>query len=618
MKATGASRLYFMHKKPFTPNFNTLQTEFCKEEINKLNHQGLIASNLYQDFRDPDTADMAWESEMIAKSAGIHLQFDRSLKRADKDWYFMIRLVNPGGGPINRKLWQVIDSLSEEFCENPNGAPSVRVTTRQTFQFHWIRKNNVIRLVQSLAQSGVSTLNACGDNVPNVIACPLARFSPFFDSSQMAQRINHYFQLPLDPFLKIFAINPNQIPRPKNSFKYETNLLNRKFKMAIGCAHAENDEVIMDNCVEVRTHDIGIVPIIKDFQLNSFQIYVGGGQAERNGKPSASMFNQALTNVPENKLLKTLDAIVQVHQKWGDRENRHWSRIKYLIHGKGINWFRGMTSEYLGYTLPPPIEKIDCGDRNLHHGWWQQPCKSFYSYGVYIENGRISDDSPNGRLKSMIRTLMNDFNLELSTTPNQDIVFSNIPSADKSRFEATLKRFGYGQRHNKPYSILRKLSGACVGLNTCRIAYTDAENLEPELIDELERRGWGSSRESIGISGCEAQCFRPATKTIGIIGFGWNRYQIKLYGDEAARHQGLPLISEDGKTMYLQSVEREKLADLIDTLFNWHKENKTQTSEDLGAFLRRMGSDSIISHLQSHPKTAELMRKSYTTECELN
>lgn len=603
-----------MSKKPFNPNLNTPAELYCKEEVNKLHQSGLSQSSLYDDFRDTGTADLVWESDMIAKSAGIHLEFDRSLKRAHKDWYFMIRMVNPGGGPLNRQQWQIIDNLSERYCQDPHGLPSLRITTRQTFQFHWIRKQHVVPLVRTLAESGFYTLNACGDNIPNVTACPLSRFSKVFNAVDWARRINSYFQLPADPFVRIFAIDPRHTPARNEAFAYGPNLLNRKFKIGIGCLLDTPQGLVPDNCVEVRTHDVGIVPVIEKNKVQTCQIYIGGGQAERNGKPGAAVFGQPLTAVPESQLLTTLDAVVQVHQKWGDRENRHWSRLKYVVLKKGIPWYREQVSSLLGAVLPPPVDDLDCGDRHLHHGWQQHGDSEHLSFGAFIENGRLCDDSPNGKLKSMVRQTMDHFNPELSTTPNQDIIFSQIPSQRRDEFEDYLSALGYGQRNGKTYSRLRQKSGACVGLNTCRIAYTDAERFEPELIDELERRGWGDTAESIGITGCEAQCFRPATKTIGLVGFGWNRYQMKLFGSESARHQGRPLVSADGRHMYLQSIQRERVADVIDCLLHWHQQNKLP-EEDLGAFLRRMASDAIIAHLKTAPATSSLMQQTYTTEC---
>jgi sulfite reductase (NADPH) hemoprotein beta-component len=283
----------------------------------------------------------------------------------------------------------------------------------------------------------------------------------------------------------------------------------------------------------------------------------------------------------------------------------------------GIDWYRDQVSAMLGFSLGKPDPNHDYGNRHLHFGWWQQPSNGLWSYGAFIENGRIADNSPNGKLKTMIRDIMNKYSIELTVTPNQDVLFTNIPGEAKEEFEADLKSYGYGQRHSKPYSQLRLLSGACVGRDTCRLTYTDSEKFEPYLIDELEQMGWGDLAESIGITGCECQCYRTATKSVGLVGSGMDRYQLKLMGTEDARHHGTPLISSDGQNMYLRSVPREKVTVVLDVLFKFYKAN-AEDSESLGAFHQRIGMEAIIHYFKDHPVTKELMEKPFNTDCVID
>ena len=201
--------------------------------------------------------------------------------------------------------------------------------------------------------------------------------------------------------------------------------------------------------------------------------------------------------------------------------------------------------------------------------------------------------------------MVDRYPVELTVTPNQDILFSNIPTSEKERFIQDLESFGFGQRHGETYSLLRKQSGACVGRITCRLAYTDSETFEPVLIDDLEKLGWGHINTSIGVTGCERQCYRPATKAIGLVGSGLNLYQLKLMGTEDGRHQGEPLVSEDG-TVYLGYIPREQVVPVIDTLFRFYVDNR-QEGEELGYYHRRIGLSAIINNLKSSPQTAWLM-----------
>ncbi len=603
-----------MPKKPFTPNFKTPQEQLSKEELTKLNSNGL-RDNLYEEFRN-DKPDLIVEAEQLAKSFGVYLQFDRSKTGTEKNWVYLIRVNNPGGGPITRPQWILFDELSEKYTASNEGHTSLRFTTRQNIQFHWVRKPGVLEIVKRLAEAGKRSLNGCGDNTRNVMGCPLSHFSDVFNATAWAQRAGDYFQLPLGPYIEIFAIDPNYIRKPEESFQYGPQLLNRKFKIAFSTLHKDpqTGKLIPDNCVEHRTNDLSVVPIAEKDKVTKFQVYIGGGQGERNGKPTIAALGLPLGIVNEKQLMPTLDAVVQIQQEWGDRQNRFWARIKYVVKKMGIEWYRDQASARLGFPLEKPNPNLDYGDRQLHFGWSKQPSNGLWAYGAFIENGRVTDNSPNGKIKTMLRELMLKYPIEMMITPNQDVLFTNIPEAAKGDFEADLKKFGYGQRNGKSYSQLRLVSGACVGRDTCRLTYTDSEKLEPYLIDELEKLGWGGMTESIGITGCERQCFRPATKTIGLVGSGMDRYQFKLFGDEAGRSQGTPLISGDGEKMYLRSVPRERLTQVIDVLFKFYKAN-AQKNEKMGVFHRRIGPDTIINHLKENPATTDLMEKPFPTDC---
>src|SRR3990167_3209658 len=567
-------------KKPFSPNFNTPQHDLSKEELNKLASNG-IRGNLAVEFRN-DSPDLAWEAEQLAKSHGIYLEFNRAVTGEAKEWMYMIRIGVPGGGPVTREQWRVVDELSDQYTADPQGNSSIRLTNRQNIQFHWVKKPGVIPIVKGLAEKGLYSRNGCGDNTRNVMACPLSHYSDIFNARAWARRTAEYFLLPREPFIEIFAIDPKYIRtpaegearhgRPAESFAYGPNLLNRKFKIAFSTVHKDprTGTLVPDNCVECLTNDMAVAPVLVNGKVGAFQVYVGGSQGERNGKPGTATLGKPLTIVPEAQLMKVLDGVVAVHQKYGDRQNRVWARLKYVILKQGVDWFRAQVSGHVGFKLPLPEPAHDYGDRHLHFGWQEQPSNGLLAYGVFIENGRLSDTGPNGRLKSMARDIMNKYPVEFMTTPNQDVLFTNIPPDKKKEFEAELKSYGYGLRNDKPYSNLRLHSGACVGRDTCRLTYTDSEKFEPFLIDDLEKLGWGDMKESIGITGCERQCFRPATKTIGLVGSGLDRYQFKLFGDESGRFQGVPVISGDGESMYLRSVPREKCAILIDALFKFH------------------------------------------------
>lgn len=621
-----------------TPNFRTDPKDYSKVEIAKLNSNEL-RGNLFDEFRDLSYDDLSWESDKIAKSHGIYLEFNRAKTGSEKDWMYMIRIGIPGGGPITAEQWNILDRVADRYTVGPTdaypqGRPSLRVTTRQDIQLHWVTKKNVVNAIREVAESGFFTINGCGDNTRNVMGCPLSHHSPIFNANKWAQRAGKYFRLPTAAYIEIFEIDPKYLREAGledrepdvSRFAYGPNLLNRKFKIAFSAIHYDEEKkrYVPDNCVELRTDDIGVAPIIgNDGKVEKFQVYIGGSQGQQAGKPTFAALGEPFGVFTEDNLMKGLDSIVKVHQEWGDRQNRHWARLKYLVKLKGIEWFREQVRNLDGkLDFELPIQGFDYGDRDLHLGWIRQSDnRGLWCYGAFIENGRIIDGSPNGDLKRMVKHLMNNYSgIELFTTPNQHLLFAKIRDEWKEKFEKDMKMFGYGLRKNgngngavRPYSKLRVLSGACVGRDTCRITYTDSEKFEPYLIDELEKK-WGDMAESIGVTGCEKQCYRPATKTIGWIGSGLNLYQLTIMGTEDARHQGGPLMDPDTEEQYLHLVPRKEVATVTDALFEFYVKNRSQEEArpgGMGYFFRRVGAKEIISYLKSNPKTAHLMQKTF-------
>ncbi len=644
-----------MAKKPTAPQplLPTPPDQMGKIERFKLEgtQLGHVLGTLPEEVRDFSHDDISDEAEQLAKSHGIYLEYNRAKTGREKDYMYMVRISVPGGGGFNRDQWRVVDETASKYTTNPYGQPSIRLTTRQNIQLHWIKKEHLADTVRSLAQTGFFTLNGCGDNTRNVMACPLSKYSDLYNAHAQAHKYGEYFELPAEPHLRIFQVDTaysrfyeeslgggasdpvashgcGGAVRATGKFQYGPRLLNRKFKIAFSAVHRDADtgDLLYDDCIEALTQDMGITPIMEgprgSERLTGFQLYVGGGQGEKNGKPTFAALAQPMgITTPEN-LLPVMDAVVKVHQEWGDRKNRHWARLKYVIYEQGIKWYQDRVRE-MGVSFDAPNPALTPGPRMMHHGWQTLPSTGKTAYGAYIECGRLVDSAygedpahasgnvtGNGRLKSMVRDVMDKFDdLQVLITANQDLLFTNIEPDAREDFEAALAEHGHGKRQGKTYSRLRLLSGACVGLPTCRLSYTDSEQFEPELMDELDRRGYGERADSIGITGCERQCFRPATKSIGWVGQGPDMYALKLGGSESGRHQGNFLVVDD--QWYLRQVTREGVADVCATLFDWHAAEAQSNGhpEDFGGFLRRQGAVNIIGHMKSDPRTAELCEK---------
>jgi sulfite reductase beta subunit-like hemoprotein len=305
-----------MFDNNINPNFRTNPKDYSKVEIAKINSNEL-RGNLFEEFRDYSSQNISWESEQIAKSHSIYLEFNRARTGHEKDWMYMLRISIPAGGPITSQQWNILDRIADTYTIGPsdaylttnnNARPSLRITTRQNIQLHWIRKKNVVDVIK-----------------------------------EIAQRIGKYFALPVAAYMEVFEIDPNYLRKAGlidremgvTRFDYGANQLNRKFKIAFSAIHydEEKKKYIADNCVELRTNDIGIAPIVNgdsgsyNGKVDRFQVYVGGSQGQQSGKSTFSTLGEPFGIFTVDNLLEGLDAIVRVHKEWGDRENRHWARL---------------------------------------------------------------------------------------------------------------------------------------------------------------------------------------------------------------------------------------------------------------------------------------------------
>ena len=137
-----------------------------------------LRGTIAQDMADTSTGAISENNAQLTKFHGLYLQDDRdqriALKRAGKEkaYQFMLRVRLPGGRATPQQ-WLVLDKLAGEVA-----SPSLRLTTRQTFQFHGVLKGNVKKLVQGMHPSLLDSIAACGDVNRNVMAPPNPERSP--------------------------------------------------------------------------------------------------------------------------------------------------------------------------------------------------------------------------------------------------------------------------------------------------------------------------------------------------------------------------------------------------------------------------------------------------------
>src|SRR3989338_2288992 len=314
---------------------SAMQKKISKVEEEKDNSRylrGTIREQLAQDTPCFDDS-----VNNILKFHGIYQQDDRDFRQArdrqgrEKHFIFMVRMKIPGG-KVTSDQYLKMDELSDRY-----GNGTLRVTTRQGIQFHGVIKKNLKETMRALNRELITTLGACGDIERNVVTCP----APLQDRAQaQVQQYARKISDQLLPKTKAYHeiwLNGEQAYSGEQAAEieplYGKTYLPRKFKTAIAFPG--------DNCVDVYTHDIGLVAITDEKgDLSGFNVLVGGGLGMTHRKPETHpLLAKPLGYVNKDKILPLAEGIVKVQRDHGNRENRMRARMKYLIEEKGIEWF---------------------------------------------------------------------------------------------------------------------------------------------------------------------------------------------------------------------------------------------------------------------------------------
>jgi sulfite reductase beta subunit-like hemoprotein len=535
-----------------------VEQRLSKVEELKVANQGL-GGILFEEIPDQTSERISEDAYQLLKFHGSYQQDDRDQRQErkkqqrDRAWQFMVRTKNPGGR-MTAEQYLLADELAGAF-----GNQTLRITTRQGLQFHGIGKANLKTLIRALNERWISTYGACGDVARNTLTCPVADLLPGhgFDFQALAQQVSDrflpestvYYELWLDGE-KILAdgtrvkVQPNR----QESF-YGPSYLPRKHKIGIGLPH--------DNCIDLFTHDLALEAVIgADHRLLGFNLVAGGGLGSTHGKAETfPRLGDRIGFLPPEQALATLEAATAIYRDYGDRSNRKHARLKYILEECGVDWFRDELAQRLGAVLAP-VAAVPIYGVNDHLGW-QQQADGNWLVGIWIENGRIKDTAREG-----LRAIVATFQPEIRLTPQQNIILAKIRSADRAQVETMLANYGL-LTGDAALSVLRRYAMACPALPTCGLAVAEAERFLPDVIGELERRGYGNERVWVRMSGCPNSCSRPPTAEIGIIGRSQGLYNIYVGGSFAGTRLA---------QLYRADVRADVLVDVLaDALDQWRR-----------------------------------------------
>lgn len=489
-----------------------------------------LRAPLFEEFAAPTThiTDAGYQ---VLKFHGSYQQDDRDLRNERRKageeyaYSFMIRLRLPGGD-VHPELWLALDRLAGE-----QGNDTLRLTTRQSIQLHGILKHDLRSVIRAVNDNLSSTLGACGDVNRNVMAAPapfnrrdyaVVQEAARAISDHLLPKTRAYAELWLDGE-EIARVGPDAGSDDVEPI-YGKTYLPRKFKTAVTVAG--------DNSVDLFTNDLGVVPFLDGDAVAGWNIYVGGGLGRTHKKPATfPRLADALGFVGPDDLLRAAEGVVVVQRDHGDRANRRHARLKYLIHDRGIDWFRSKVEEVSGLEVAPPCP-VDWTRFDDLLGWHEQGDGAWF-YGLRVFNGRVRDGN-DGAYRSALRVIAR-LGIAFRITPNQNVYLVDVPARLRPQVDAILADHQIAAHES--VRGLRRLAMACPALPTCGLAVAEAERALPGVLDELQvvfdEIGLADETPTIRMTGCPNGCARPYVAEIGLVGDAVDRYQVWLGGDGA-------------------------------------------------------------------------------------
>ena len=529
-----------------------------------------LRGTLQESLLDGATGTITDDDSQLSKFHGIYQQDDRDVRedrrrqKLEPDHSFMIRARVPGG-ICTPQQWLALDAIATTWANH-----SLRLTTRQAFQFHGVLKRDLKQSIRSINDSLLDTIAACGDVNRNVMCTALPELSKLHTqvyaaaaavSEHLTPNTRAYHEIWLDKK----KVSDNQDVEPIYGDVY----LPRKFKIAFA--------IPPHNDVDVLAHDLGFVATANGDQLTGFTVTVGGGMGATHGDPTTyPLLAENIGWCLPDQVNEVSEAIVTIQRDFGNRESRKHARFKYTVEKLGLDWIRKELERRLGYALEPARPYVFT--KNGDDFGWTQSDDGLSHLLLFTQNGRLEDTGFASQLTGMreiARVHTGDFRL----TPNQNVVIANVHESQVAVINALAKKHGLDSY--KQLSSLRLHSIACVALPTCGQAMAEAERYLPDLIDKIEQQLETHQLQdqaiTIRMTGCPNGCARPYLAEIGLVGKAPGRFNLHL----GASYEGTRL-----NRMLLENADETQILGALDKLFEEYGANRI-TGEFLGDYFVR-------------------------------
>ena len=530
-----------------------------------------LRGTLRESLRNPVTGAVAEDDVQIIKFHGIYQQDYRDLRaerhqqKLEPLYQFMARLRLPGG-ILNGTQWLVLSEIARTY-----GNDSLRITSRQSIQFHGLLKTHLRSTLQALDKVLLDTVSACGDVNRNVIVSSAPQHSAQHSEVYgWAKEIAEHLLPQTHAYHEIWLDGQRVTASPEEDSLYGPTYLPRKFKIAIA--------VPPHNDVDVFTQDLGFIAIHEDGRLAGFNVCVGGGLGRSHNKPDTypRLADTCGFCIPE-QALAVAEAVLTIQRDYGDRSDRSHARLKYTVDRMGLGFFMQKVQQHTGFSLSPPrpFHFETSGDR---FGWFEND-DGTSSLTLFIPSGRIADIEGGFPLLSGLDALARLHRGEIRLTCNQNLLIAGVSPAERSHIEAVLAEYGLDRLLN--LAPIRTHAMACVALPTCPLAMAEAERYLPVFLDHMEALlaevGLEGEALTVRMTGCPNGCARPYLAELGLVGKAPGLYDLYLGGDRA----GMRL-----NTLYREAMGEEALLEALRPLVVRFADHR-RPGETFGDFVQR-------------------------------
>ena len=464
------------------------------------------------------------DDQQFIKFHGIYQQDDRDLRKTQKKFMMMIRGRIPGG-IMTPAQWITFDDLASTY-----GNSTLRITTRQSLQFHGVVMSGLGPLIKKINDCLLSTLAACGDVNRNITASP----TPAQTTARAAMIADvHRVVAALAPQTKAYHsiwIDGVQLSLDDPANKdfvdplYGKTYLPRKFKTAF--------VLPPNNDMDVFTNDLGFIGIVENGRLVGYNVAVGGGMGRSHGNSvTYPRLADLFGFIKLDQVVDVAKAVLTVHRDFGDRTDRKHARLKYVVAERGVDFVRGEIERRAGFKLEPARAYQFTTTSDIYG--WHKAVDGTNFLTLFVETGRVKDVEGR-RQKTALRRIAEKFGtIEFRLTGNQNVILANVSDADKAGINAIFAE--HGVRTENQTSLLHGNSMACPALPTCGLALAESERALPGLVDRIEKLcgdlGLGSEEIVIRSTGCPNGCARPYMAEIAFVGKAPGRYQLWLGGN---------------------------------------------------------------------------------------